>query len=62
MAVHEDPSQLAHRLGLRVIEGQNVQIKVVLHDGVAEQAGFAANDEWLGIETENGGWRLTRLD
>jgi predicted metalloprotease with PDZ domain len=62
VAVHEDPSQLAHRLGLRVSEGQNVQIKVVLRDGVAEQAGFAANDEWLGIETENGGWRLTRLD
>ncbi len=62
VAVHEDPSQLAQRLGLRVGESQGVSIKVVLRGGVAEQAGFAAGDEWIGIETESGGWRLSKLD
>lgn len=37
-------------------------VKVVLRGGAAEQAGFAAGDEWLGVETENGGWRVSRLD
>ncbi|MGV8804070.1 MAG: M61 family metallopeptidase [Polaromonas sp.] len=51
VAVLEEPSQLAQRLGLRVSEGQGaVQIKTVLRGGAAEQAGFAAGDEWLGLE------------
>ena len=50
VAVLEDPGQLAHRLGLRVTESQGLQIKTVLRGGVAEQAGFAAGDEWLGLE------------
>jgi predicted metalloprotease with PDZ domain len=72
VAVHEDASQLAHRLGLRVSEGQSLQIKTVLHAGVAEQAGFAPNDEWLGVQTiasatakrssPDAGWRMSRLD
>ncbi len=62
VAVHEEPSQMAQRLGMRVGETAGVQVKVVLRSGAAEHAGFAAGDEWLGVETENEGWRLTRLD
>ena len=65
VAVHEDPAQLAQRLGLRVSEAQGVQIKVVLRGGAAEQAGMAAGDEWLGvegIENAEGGWRMAKLD
>lgn len=72
VAVHEDASQLAHRLGLRVSEGQSLQIKTVLRDGVAEQAGFASGDEWLGVRavasaaarrsSPDAGWRMSRLD
>ena len=51
VAVLEEPAQLAQRLGLRVSETQGVQVKVVLRGGAAEQAGFAAGDEWLGLES-----------
>jgi predicted metalloprotease with PDZ domain len=73
VAVLDEPAQLAQRLGLRVTESQGVQIKTVLRGSAAEQAGFAAGDEWLGLEqasgpaaetpgTTNAGWRMTRLD
>ena len=70
VAVLEDPAQLAHRLGLRVSEGQGVHIKTVLRGGVAERAGFAPGDEWLGLEPATqaaarqlgSGWRMSRLD
>jgi predicted metalloprotease with PDZ domain len=66
VTVHEDPAQLAQRLGLRVAENQGVQVKVVLRGGAAEQAGFAAGDEWLGVEVAQGkqssGWRMSKLD
>jgi predicted metalloprotease with PDZ domain len=67
VAIHEDPAQLAQRLGLRVSEsGGSVQIKTVLRGGAAEQAGFAAGDEWLGLEVGSGksrsSWRLNKLD
>ena len=62
VVVLEDPAQLAQRLGLRVTETAGVQIKQVLHGGAAELAGFAANDEWLGVELAGSGWRMTRLD
>lgn len=73
VAVLEEPAQLAQRLGLRVSETRGVQIKTVLRGGVAEQAGFAAGDEWLGLEPvtrasarsavqAEGGWRMSRLD
>jgi len=45
-----------------------VQVKVVLRGGAAEKAGFAANDEWLGIELAATrsqpaqAWRLAKLD
>jgi len=33
----------------------------VLRGGLAEQAGMAAGDEWLGIEVQGQGWRITKL-
>ncbi|MBP7564394.1 MAG: M61 family metallopeptidase [Burkholderiaceae bacterium] len=66
--VHDDPAQMAQALGLRVTEGQAVQVKMVLSGGAGQQAGLAAGDEWLGIElparrgAEPQGWRIGRLD
>ena len=57
-----DPSQPAQRLGLRVAETAGVQIKAVLRGGAAEAAGFAAGDEWLGIEVGDEAWRIARLE
>ncbi len=66
VTVLEEPAQLAQRLGLRVTENTGIHIKVVLRGGAAEQAGFAAGDEWLGLEVGTGKsatqWRLTKLD
>jgi len=73
VAVQQDPAQLAHRLGLRVSETLgSVQIKTVLRGGAAEHAGFAAGDEWLGLEpvttvrrkapNSTDGWRMSQLD
>ena len=62
VVVLEDPSQLQQRLGLRVTETAGILVKTVLRGGAAEQAGLAANDEWLGVEVAGTAWRLTRLD
>ena len=72
IAVRQEPAQLAQRLGLRVRENQGIRITTVLRGGAAERAGFAAGDEWLGLEpagktparaqAHQGGWRLSRLD
>ena len=64
LAVHDDPAQLAQRLGMRVTETHGVHIKTVLSGGAAEKAGFSAGDEWLGVETIKppSGWRMQRLD
>ncbi|MBG9389471.1 M61 family metallopeptidase [Caenimonas aquaedulcis] len=62
IAVLEDPSQLQQRLGLRTTENSGVAIKTVLRGGAAEQAGFAAGDEWLGVEVAGQGWRMAKLD
>ena len=69
--LHDDPSQMTQKLGLRVSEVQGtVTIKVVLRGGAAEKAGFSSNDEWLGIEWAEGvkkssaaqAWRLNKVD
>ncbi|MET0312502.1 MAG: peptidase M61 [Burkholderiaceae bacterium] len=60
--VNEDPAQLAQRLGLRVAETAGVQVKTVLRGGAAEKAGFSAGDEWLGVETPGGDWRIAKLE
>jgi predicted metalloprotease with PDZ domain len=76
VAVHEDPAQLAQRLGLRVSETAGITVKAVLRGGAAERAGFASGDEWLGVApaaaagskvrrgkaAASAGWRLNRLD
>jgi predicted metalloprotease with PDZ domain len=78
VGVLHEPSQLAQALGLRVAEGTAVQVKTVLRGGAAEAAGFAAGDEWLGIEVSAAlgtakprnqkaasattGWRINKLD
>ena len=67
IAVLQEPAQMAQALGLRVVDASgSVQIKMVLRGSAAEQAGFAAGDEWLGLEVGRGksaqGWRLARLD
>ena len=65
--IQAEPASLAQRLGIRAVDASTgVQIKSVLRDGAAEQAGLAANDEWLGLEVgargEGGSWRISKLD
>ena len=67
--VHHDPAPLAQCLGLRAVTQDGaVRIKTVLRDGLAEQAGLAVGDDWLGIELpaaagqEPVAWRLSNLD
>ena len=63
VAVLHEPAQLQQRLGLRSSDsGGTVTVKTVLRGGAAEQAGLAANDEWLGVEVAGTGWRLSKLD
>jgi predicted metalloprotease with PDZ domain len=58
VGVKVDTLPLAQRLGLRVSEASGISIKNVLRGGLAEEAGFAAGDEWLGVDD----WRLGKLD
>ena len=66
VVVSDEPAQLQQRLGLRVTESNGINLKVVLSGGVAETAGFAANDEWLGVSLSTGkkeqSWRIHKLD
>ena len=68
VAVLEEPAQPAQALGVRVAETSGLQVKTVLRGGAAERAGFAAGDEWLGVElkgkAESGhaAWRISRLE
>ena len=66
VSVQQEPTGLAQRLGLRVNESAGIQIKGVLRGGAAEQAGFAAGDEWLALNSGAGkqasSWRLSKLD
>jgi len=62
IGVLEEPSQLQQRLGLRTSETNGILVKTVLRGGAAEQAGIAANDEWVGVEAGGAAWRLNKLD
>ncbi|MFP5485127.1 MAG: M61 family metallopeptidase [Gammaproteobacteria bacterium] len=62
ISVKREDAPTAQRLGLRVSETGAVQIKTVLRSGLAEQAGMAAGDEWIGIEVQGQGWRIGKLD
>ena len=62
----EEPAPLPDQLGLKLNEQQGIRVKSVLRGSAAEQAGFAAGDEWLGVEIGQGKtsqrWRLNKLD
>ena len=65
----QESAPLTQRLGLRVSESGALVIKNVLRDSVAEAAGLAAGDEWLGVELPPAGagaeaqaWRVRKLD
>ena len=65
--VHAEPGNFAQHLGLRHQDANgSVQVKAVLRGSAAEQAGFAAGDEWLGLEVgtrgQQGQWRVSKLD
>lgn len=62
VSLKPDTAQLAQRLGIRVAENHSVQIKTVLRGSAAEQAGFAAGDEWLGLRVKTQAWRISKLD
>ena len=67
VTIQTDAATFAQRLGVRAVDAQSgVQIKSVLRDSAAEQAGLAANDEWLGLELglrgADGAWRVHKLD
>ena len=64
--VQDDPDSLTQQLGLRIKEGNGVQIHHVLRGGAAEQAGFASGDEWIAVQAVVGvgahPWRLHSID
>jgi predicted metalloprotease with PDZ domain len=66
--IRYDKESASHsdHLGLKLFEQQGLRVKAVLRASPAEDAGFAAGDEWLGVEVGAGksrqAWRLTRLD
>ena len=62
VSLKPDTAQLAQRLGIRAAENHSVQIKTVLRGSAAEQAGFAAGDEWLGLRVKTQAWRINKLD
>jgi predicted metalloprotease with PDZ domain len=65
LQVNKEPDQIAQQLGLRVKESGGLFIHQVLRDGVAEQAGFAAGDEWIAVEAtsaKDGPWRMQTLE
>ena len=64
--IHAEPGNFAQHLGLRHTDANgSVQVKAVLRGSAAEQAGFAAGDEWLGLEVgargQQGHWRVHKL-
>ena len=64
--IHAEPGNFAQHLGMRHTDANgSVQIKAVLRGSAAEQAGFAAGDEWLGLEvgarSQQGHWRVNKL-
>lgn len=68
--IHAEPGNFAQHLGLRHLDANgSVQVKAVLRGSAAEQAGFAAGDEWLGLEVGARGqlgktapsWRVNKL-
>lgn len=48
--IKQEAATLAQTLGLRVSEAGSLTLQNVLRDSIAEEAGFAAGDEWLAIQ------------
>ena len=63
---NREPDQVAQQLGLRVKESGGLFVQQVLRGSVAEKAGLAAGDEWLGVQeagpNSSGPWRMQMLD
>lgn len=57
-----ESASLEQRLGLKAQEDRGLRISQVLAGSVAERAGFAPGDEWLGVQVGKGrkvsAWRL----
>jgi len=60
--VHQDKAPLAQRLGVRVKESGSIILQNVFRGGAAELAGMASGDEWIGVQTRAGSWRVRNLD
>ena len=66
--VERSADSIQQQLGVRTDESKSgVHIKVVLKGGLAQQSGFTAGDEWLGVEVPLGrgkssAWRMNKLD
>jgi len=64
--LEQEEASRADQLGMKVNEQQGIHVKSVLRGSAAELAGFAAGDEWLGVEVGHGKgsqrWRLNKLD
>jgi predicted metalloprotease with PDZ domain len=59
----DEPAQWQQRLGIRASEANGaVTLKTVLRGGPAEQAGMAANDEWIGVGAGGQMWRMAKVD
>ncbi len=56
-----EPATIAQALGLRASDKNGIRVQGVLRGGLAERAGMAAGDEWLGLEVQGQGWRLQQL-
>ena len=57
-----EPASIDQRLGLKAQEDRGLRISQVFAGSVAERAGFAPGDEWLGLEVGKGAqasaWRV----
>ncbi len=62
----EESASRSEQLGLKLHEHNGLHVKSVLRASAAEQAGFAAGDEWLGMELGSPkapqGWRIHKQD
>lgn len=56
-----EPAPIAQALGLRATDKNGIRVQGVLRGSLAERAGLAAGDEWLGLEVQGQGWRLQQL-
>ncbi|MDD2608081.1 MAG: peptidase M61 [Giesbergeria sp.] len=61
MEASTEPAPIAQALGLRATDKNGIRVQGVLRGSLAERAGLAAGDEWLGLEVQGQGWRLQQL-